>query len=215
MRLVPALLFAALALPFSAAAQHFGFAAMEVHLIEPDSVRVSIEVDAQDLMNTVYTFPLYADTGEAAYRLYERRLEQYMQTKVKLRADGKPVNLAAVQWKRDGKGRHDGLDSVSIQEKDHYIALSGKVPKGMNRLSVRADLWDDRDEVQDPPRIELALHQGDVLLRRMITEMGRTINFSLHPDSVAKMKASFPPRVLKRPTHNPHDKNVDHTGHNH
>jgi hypothetical protein len=104
---------------------------------------------------------------------------------------------------------------VSIQAKDHYIALSGKVPKGMKRLSLRADIWDDRDEVKDPPRIELTLSQGDVPLRHFITEMGHTLNFSLHPDSVAKMKANPPPRRIKPEMDNPHDKNVDHSGHNH
>jgi hypothetical protein len=201
----PAALLVAL-LPAFALAQHFALAYVDIRLVKPDSVRVTIEADAQDMMNTVHTFPLYADTGIEAYRLYELRLEQYVQQKVKLRADGKSLYMNAVAWKQGGKNRNDGLDSVSIQEGNHAITLGGRIPAGTKRISVRSDLWDSRPELDHPPIMEYFLFEGEAPRRRVTAPTGNWIHFPVTADSLAKMSL-HPPRLPPRDS--------DHSGHNH
>lgn len=190
----------------SASAQHFAMAYVDIRYLAPDSVRVTIEADAQDMMNTVFTFPLYADTGIEAYRLYELRMEQYLQQKVKLRADGKSLYMKAVAWKEGGKNREDGMDSISIQEGNHAITLGGKVPPGTKKISVRSDLWDSRPELDHPPIMEYFLYEGNAVRRRITAPTGLWAHFPVTPDSLAKMSL-HPPHIPPRES--------DHSGHNH
>lgn len=196
----------ALVLPAAALAQHFSLAYIDVRYKAPDSVTVTIEADAQDLMNTVSVFPLYADTSIETYRRYEIRMEHYLQQKIKLRADGKPVYLQAVAWKAGGKGRHDGLDSVSIQTSNHSFTLGGKIQPGTKTLSIRSQLWDDRSEVVDPPLMEYFLFERDAVRRRFSAPVDRWVTFPVTADSLAKM-SKRPPRLIPRDS--------DHSGHNH
>lgn len=190
----------------AAAAQHFSQAYLDIRIHPRDSVTVSVEADAQDMMNTVYVFPTYGDTGVEAFRLYEARMEHYLQQKVKLRADGKAVYLRAVAWKKDGKGREDGLDSVSIGTGTHAFTLGGKLPSGTKRVSIRSEIWNERPELDRPPQMEYFLFEGQAVRRRFTAPFERWVHFPVTADSLAKMSRN-PPRIPSRDS--------DHSGHNH
>jgi len=203
--IVPSLLLTALSAS-AVLAQHFSVAYVDIHLWPEDSVTVTIEADAQDMMNTVFTFPLYADTGVQAYRLYERRMEQYLQQKIRLRADDKPVFLRAVAWKKDGKGRDDGLDSVSIQTGTHAFTLGGKLPPGTRRVSIWSEIWNERPELDHPPLMDYFLYEGAAVRRRFSAPYERWVHFPVTADSLSRMSRN-PPRIPSRES--------DHSGHNH
>ncbi len=193
-------------LPAAALAQHFSQGYVDVRLWPGDSVTVTIEADAQDMMNTVFVFPTYGDTGTEAFRRYETRMEHYLQQKTKLRADGKPVFLRAVAWKKGGKGREDGLDSVSIGTSTHAFTLGGKLPPGTQRLSVWSEIWNERPELDRPPLLDYFLFEGTAARRRITGPTERWIHFPVVADSLAKMSRN-PPRVPPRES--------DHSGHSH
>ncbi len=196
----------AFALPAAALAQHFSQVYVDVRLWPGDSVTVSVEADAQDMMNTVYVFPTYGDTGVEAFRRYESRMEHYLQQKTKLRADAKPVFLKAVAWKKDGTGPDDGLDSASIGTSTHVITLGGKLPSGTKRVSVWSEIWNERPELDRPPQVDYFLFEGEAARRRVTAPFERWVHFPVTADSLAKM-SRHPPRVPPRES--------DHSGHNH
>jgi hypothetical protein len=194
-------------LPTAALAQHFAVAYIDVRLVGADSVRVSVEADLQDMMNTVHVFPYYADPAESAYRDYEKKIEYYLRQKVKVHADGKTVYLSAVAWKRGGKNRADGLDSVSIQDGNHSFTLGGKLPPEAKLLSVRSDIWNERDELSSPPAMDYYFFAGDKLLRRVWSAGGKWIRFPVAADSLAALRALPSPRMPPRMP-------MDHSKHN-
>lgn len=205
-------LFAAV-LPAAALAQHFSLAYVDVRLVKPDSVRVTIESDGEDMKNAVRVFPRYDDppgTGMESFRRYERLMESYLLQKIKVRADGKPVNLSVVSWKPGGKGREDGFDTVSIYAGNHAITLGGRLPEGTKTLSAWAEIWIERPEVTPdiPPAIDYYFFDGGIPLRRVWSRTERWVRFPVNADSLAVMRKNpIAPPKPRQPE--------DHTGHNH
>jgi hypothetical protein len=205
MKKIHAALFA-LSLPLAAPAQHFSQVFVDVRLHARDSVTVGVEADLQDMMNTVFVFPLFGgDTSAAVYRLYENKLEAYLQQRVRLSADGKPVSLRAVAWKADGKDRDDRMDSVSIRRGNHTIVLGGKLPAGTRRAGLYSEMWVERPE-NVRPSIQYNLFKGDTLLRTIWSLNEKTVRFPVSADSVASMLRSPPPPLPRRVP-------MDHSGH--
>jgi hypothetical protein len=206
-RLRPVLLLLLAVLPTASLAQHFSQVYIDVRLVKPDSVRVTVEADLQDMMNTVYVFPYYADPSDSAYRAYERKMEEYLKVKLKLRADDKTVYMNAVAWKRGGKNRYDGLDSVSIQTGNHSFTMGGKIPADTKKLRVYSGIWEDREEVTFPPAMDYYFFEGDRLLRRTWSKMGAWVTFPILSDSLAAMRKLPPPHMPDRVPmdHSTHD----------
>jgi hypothetical protein len=193
-------------LPAAAMAQHFAVVYIDIRLLPNDSITVAVEADAQDMMNTVFTFPTFGDTGIQAFRQYENRMEYYLQQKVKLRAGGKSIFLRGAAWKKDGKNREDGLDSISILTSTHAFTMGGRLPKGTKSISIVSDFWDDRPEIDHPPIMEYFLFEDRAVRRRVSAPTGRLVTFPIVPDSLSKM-SRHPPRIPPRET--------DHSGHDH
>jgi hypothetical protein len=209
--LVRAALFA-VTTAIAATAQHFSLAYIDVRLPTPDSIRITVEVDALDFKNSVHTFPTYNDppgSGWTSFRLYEQRIEAYLQQKVKLRADGKPVNLAVVAWKPGGTSRDDRLDTISMAADNHAITLGGRLPPETKAVSFWSELWNERPDVDpgSPPAMVYQLFEGDAALHRVWTRTERWVRIPVEPDSLALMRKS-PPKPLppRAPT--------DHSQHN-
>jgi hypothetical protein len=202
----------ALAAPFPVAAQHFSRAYIDIRLVKPDSVRVTVEAEGADFKNAVGTFPYYNEppgSGMESFRLYERRIEAYLQQKVKLRADGKIVAMNVVSWKPGGKNREDRFDTLSIFAPNHAITLGGRLPPGAKSLRAMSELWVER--VENPasaPSMQYLLMEGTLPLRQAWTRTERWVSFPLEPDSLARMRKSplppIPPRIP-----------ADHSQHNH
>jgi hypothetical protein len=198
----------ALILPASVPAQHFSRLFVDVRLHGKDSVTLGVEADLQDMMNTVFVFPYYGgDTSASVYRLYEGKLEAYFQQKVRLTADGKTVYLRAVNWKADGKGRDDHMDSASIQRAYHTVVLGGKLPPGTKLAGLYSEVWAERPDGAEP-KIQYNLYRKGTLLRTVWSRNEKTVRFPVTPDSVASMLRNPPKPLEKRlPT--------DHSGHDH
>lgn len=205
----------ACALPFPAAAAHFGNAYIDVRVVAPDSVWVEVTADREDYFNTVQTFPdVFKGTPGAFAALYQQRIEAYLQSRVHLRADGQRLSLAAVRWKPGGQGREDALDSLSLWAPFHTITLGGKLPastkspKPPKSLSIRTDLWVERPDKPRVTMVEYAFFHGDGALRRVWVPTERTLRFPLGTDSLEAMrKTPAPPATVRVP--------VDHAGHGH
>lgn len=208
-RLVRLIALMSLAAPFQAAAQHFARAYVDVTLVGRDSIVIEVSADRQDMMNTVGTFPdRFAPGDPEFYRVYQQRLEAYLQSRVLVRADGKAVRLAAVRWKAGGAGRDDGLDSLSLWHPFHLVGLGGKLPAGAASLTIRNDLWIERPDRPRVTMLEYAFLEGDRALRRAWMPTERTIRFPLGPDSLEVMRKTPPaPGSPRTP--------VDHSGHGH
>lgn len=194
-------------------AQHFGLAYVDIRLAPPDSVRVTVEADAEDLKNTVQTFPYYdaaSGKGWESFRSYELRIESYLQQKVALYADGQRIDLRVVTWKPGGKSRHDGFDTISIHAGNHAITLGGRIPAGSKFLNISSGFWLERPEVTPdmPPTVDYHLLEGDLHLRRYWSLTERRVRFPIHPDSLKAMRKNplppIPPRVP-----------MDHSKHDH
>ena len=165
-------------------------AAKVVIRLSHDSVQVQVVARAEDLMNTVHVFP-GSNSDKEPYRLYEKRIETYFQTRIPLLVDGKRVDLRVVQWKPGGRGIGDGFDSASLNTIDHAITLGGRLPKNPDHLEVRADLWVERTDA-DTTIVEFSLVQDGLTLRRRLSRTERTLKFPISSDSLAAMRRHLP-----------------------
>lgn len=202
----------ALALPGAALAQHFSRAYIDVRLVPPDSVRVTVEADGQDFQNAVRFFPYFdepAGSGMESFRRYERMVESYLLQRLKLRADARPVNLSVVSWRHGGEGRDDGFDTLTISG-NHAITLGGRLPADAQTLSAWAEIWIERPEVAPdrPTIVEYNFFEGETPLRRLWSRTERWVRFPLGADSLAVLRRNpIAPPEPRSP--------VDHSGHGH
>lgn len=190
-------------------AAHFGNAYIDVRLVAPDSVLVEVTADREDFFNTVQTFPDVHQGSIASFAaLYQQRMEVYLQSRIHLRADNRPVRLAAVRWKPGGAGREDGLDSASLRVPFHTITLGGRLPAAAEVLTIRSDLWVERPDRPRVTMVEYAFFAGEEALRRQWIPTERPLRFPLGPDSLAVMRKTPPlPATVRVP--------IDHAGHQH
>ncbi len=196
----------------------FRTSGVAVRLVGEDSVLVTFGARSEDLQNTVNVFPYYdeithiEDKDTANFRLFERRLEAYLQERIRVRVDGKSVYLRVTQWKPRGKGRDDRLDMPSLYVEDLFITLGGRIPKNRKALDVTTNVWVERNDAIDT-ELQVTLFQDRTALRRIWTKREKTVRFPLSPDSLKVMRANPPPKLLA-PVDDKDD-HEDHTGHNH
>jgi hypothetical protein len=196
----------------------FHSAGIAVRLVGPDSVLVTFGARSEDLQNTVHVFPYEEDTAPgsdtATFRLFERKLEFYLQERIPVQVDGRGVYLRVVQWKPKGKGREDRLDMKSLWVDDLFITLGGKIPRKRKHLDVTANVWVERKDAKDT-EIQVSLFQDRTLLRRLWTKREKKVRFPVSPDSLKAMRRNPPPRLMPPPAGLPEGGAGDHSGHNH
>lgn len=195
---------------------HFRNAGIAVRLVGKDSILVTVGALSEDLQNTVGVFP-YEDEFSVApdtanFRLFERKLEVYLQERIPVTVDGKRVYLRVVSWKPGGKGREDRLDMPSLYVKNLFITLGGRLPKQGKNLDITTNIWAERTDAADT-EIQLSLFQDRTALRRLWTRREQTIRFPISSDSLKAMRKNPPPR-LYIPTEEEEDED-DHSGHVH
>jgi|GEM_PF-4091139 len=197
----------------------FRNAGVAVRLVGPDSVLVTVGARSEDLQNTVGVFPYYdeitnvQDKDSANFRLFERKLEAYMQERIPVRVDGKSVFLRVTQWKPRGKGREDRLDMSSLFVEDLFITLGGKLPKKRKNLDITMNMWVERRDATDT-EVQFSFFEGYTPLRRLWGKREQTVRFPLTADSLKVLRANPPPKMLA-PIEEEEDDHEDHTGHNH
>jgi hypothetical protein len=196
----------------------FHTAGVAVRLVGEDSVLVTFGARSEDLQNTVGVFPYYDETYKhrdtANFRLFERKLEIYLQERLPVRVDGKNVYMRVVQWKPGGKGRNDGLDMASLFVDDLFITLGGRLPKKRTTLDVTANVWVERTDAVETV-VQFSLFEGRTALRRLWTKREKTVRFPLAPDSLRAMRANPPPPVPVSAGDEDEEDHDDHTGHSH
>lgn len=191
--------------------QHFRRAGIAVRLVAPDSVLVTVGAGSEDLQNTVGVFP-YLDSDSAQFRLFEQRLEAYLQTRVPVRVDGKRLSLKVTQWKPGGRDREDRLDMKSLYVRDLFVTLGGKLPPGGKMLDVTANMWVERRDAAETV-VQFSFFEGHQALRREWTRRERLVRFPLSADSLAVMRKNPPPPLQR--TAEDHDDHDDHDDHEH
>jgi hypothetical protein len=198
----------------------FHTAGIAVRLVGKDSVLVTIGAGSEDLQNTVNVFPYEDENSKAPdtanFRLFERKLETYLQERVPVKVNGKGVVLKVVQWKPKGKGREDRLDMKSLWVDDLFITLGGRLPKKRKYLDITAYLWVERTDAADT-EVQFSLFQDYVPLRRLWTKREKTVRFPLSPDSLKAMRKNPPPPMIV-PVGQAAGEDAeggDHSGHNH
>lgn len=197
----------------------FRTAGVAVRLVGSDSVLVTVGARSEDLQNTVGVFPYYdeitnvQDKDSANFRLFERKLEAYMQERIPVRVDGKNVFLRVNQWKPHGKGREDRLDMSSLFVEDLFITLGGRLPKQRKHLDITMNMWVERRDATDT-EVQFSFFEGYTPLRRQWGKRERTVRFPLTADSLKVMRANPPPKMLV-PIDDEEGDHEDHTGHNH
>lgn len=193
----------------------FHSAGIAVRLVGEDSVLVTFGASSEDLQNTVGVFP-YEDEDSphvdtANFRLFERKLETYLQERIPVRVDRKNLYLRVVQWKPDGKGREDGLDMKSLYRDQLFVTLGGRLPPKRSYLDITANIWIERHDAAETI-VQFSLFQERQALRRLWTKRENTVRFPLQPDSLKAMRANPPPPLRLIPGGVDYD---DHSGHDH
>lgn len=191
--------------------QHFHQAGIAVRLVGADSILVTVGASSEDLQNTVHVFP-YGETPDedtASFRLFENRLEVYLQERVPVRVDGKRVFLKVTQWKPGGTGRDDRLDMPSLYVRNLFITLGGKLPPDSKMLDITANLWLERRDAAETV-VQYSFFQDRQALRRLWTHREKTIRFPLTADSLAAMRKNPPPPLPRTVMDE-----EDHAGHGH
>ena len=203
--LIPACL--TLGISASHAGEHYNFAFVDLEL-KNDSVFMSVQADRLDLMNSVNVFPYTDEMGDSRYRLYEDKIEAYLQQKMALSADGRQLYMPVVRWFPGGSSRRDGFDSTTVQTDYHIITLGAKLPEKTKTLTFHSEIWAEKEELDpSPAKIELGLFQNGIALKRVWTFVGKTVRFPILPDSLANMRRNPPPPGIRRIP-------VDHSQHN-
>lgn len=173
----------------------FQSAGIAIRLVGPDSLLVTFGARSEDLQNTVGVFPYEEDSARgsdsANFRLFERRLESYLQERIPVQVDGRGVFLQVVQWKPKGKGREDRLDMPSLWVEDLYVTLGGRIPRERKHLDVTANIWVERKDAQET-QVQVSLFQDNQVLRRLWTKREKRVRFPLTADSLKAMRANAP-----------------------
>src|SRR3989338_3954310 len=119
-----------LLMPAAIGAHPNGMSKIAVHLIEPDSLTVTVDGNGDDFMSSTQTSPVGADTPEKKRELcllYQERLLAYLLARVRMEIDGRRVeNLKVLRWKPWGKGPGDGFagDSLALWSSSHVVTLA-------------------------------------------------------------------------------------------
>lgn len=182
--------------PAFAFAAHYNEVKIAVKLVDPDSIRLEVDADHDDLLNTVMMFPDNKDT--ALMRVYQSRIEAYLAARLPLKVDGKGLPLRVIQWKPGGKGREDGFDSTSLYSARQVITLGAALPKSGKKLTLGLNLW---VEFQHATVGEVAWFWNGALLGRRWSPMEKILTYPLQRDSLlaAEERAKHappPPRTL-------------------
>lgn len=193
--------------------QHFRQAGVAVRLVGADSILVTVGASSEDLQNTVHVYP-YGETPDedtASFRLFENRLEVYLQERIPVRVDGKRVFLKVTQWKPGGTGRDDRLDMSSLYVRNLFVTLGGKLPPHSKMLDITTNMWVERRDAAETV-VQYSFFQDRQALRRLWTHREKTVRFPLTADSLAAMRKN-PPAPLERTAEDYDDD--DHSGHSH
>jgi hypothetical protein len=192
----------------------FRSAGIAVRLVGPDSVLVTFGARSEDLQNTVGVFPYEEDdalgSDTANFRLFERKLEIYLQERVPVQVDGRGVYLRVVQWKPRGKGREDGLDMKSLWVENLFITLGGRIPRQRKYIDVTANVWIERQDALET-EIQFSLFEDRRLLRRLWAKREKRVRFPVAPDSLKAMRKTPPPPI--KVYESQVDEGGDHSGH--
>ena len=193
-RIPVSLAFAALALclPAAPAAHPQGTSKVALHLLDPDSLRVTVDVNRDDLAYAVGVSVNVKDEpgkrGEDA-RLYQDRSANYLNGRVRIQVDGAPVALHITQWKAGGQGLADGYgnDTSAYLRDNHVFTLAGHLPNPRRTLLVDVQLF---AELEVQPISEVSVFWKDSLLERHWLGTNQNLRFPLHPDSLAARLAA-------------------------
>ena len=173
--------------------EHFFMnAKIVIELVGNDSLTVQFCAPAEDMVNTVGIIP-DGNADKEPYRLYEKRMEAYLQDKVPVAVNRKRLFLKVVQWKPGGKGREDGFDSAAIYS-PQKILFASKLPPPRDYLDVTANVWTERTDAGNT-LVEYNFVQDGTLLKRLWTGREKRVRFSLSPDSLAQWRKNPPPPV--------------------
>jgi hypothetical protein len=169
---------------------YFMNAKIVLGLVGNDSLTVQFCAPAEDMVNTVGIFP--ADNSDPEiFRLYEKRMEAYLQDRLPVAVNRKRLFLKVVQWKPNGKGRADGFDSLAIYS-DQKITFAAKLPPQRDFIDVTANIWYERSDA-GRTQVEYNLLQDGILLKRIFTGREKKVRFAIAPDSLAVMRKNPPP----------------------
>jgi hypothetical protein len=198
--------------------RHFQNAGIALRLVGKDSLLVTFGARSEDLQNTVGVFPYEEDDAKgsdtAGFRLFERKLERYLQERLPVQVDGRGLPLQVVQWKPQGKGREDRLDMPSLYVDDLFITLGGKLPRKKKHLDVTANIWVERQDAMETV-VQVSLFQDREVLRRVWTKREKKVRFPISPDSLRAMRKNPPPKLIIPPGGREESEGEDHSGHNH
>lgn len=194
---------------------HFHNAGIAVRLIGADSILLTVGAGSEDLQNTVGVYP-YGDHDTVNFRLFEQRIEGYLENRVPIVVDGRRLYFRVVQWKPDGAGRQDGFDMASLYVQNLYITFGARLPKKRSRLDVTANLWVERRDAAETV-VQISLFQEHDVLRRLWTHREKTVRFPLSPDSLKALRANPPPPIQRAAREELGDPGEagDHSGHDH
>lgn len=155
---------------------------VEIRLIDPDSITVQVTALTQDLFNTVWVFP-DSHSDDSVFRLFEDRIETYLQARIPVQIDNKNIYMKVVQWKPGGKGRGDGFDSTLADTRENSITLGGKLPKQRKYLKIRVDMWVERKDAAETA-VEFSLFHHGALQRQTWSHREKTLRFPISSDSL-------------------------------
>jgi hypothetical protein len=198
----------------------FQSAGVALRLVGKDSLLVTFGARSEDLQNTVGVFPYEDDhargSDTANFRLFERKLERYLQERLPVQVDGRGVYLQVVQWKPKGNGREDRLDMPSLYVEDLFITLGARIPRKRKYLDVTANIWVERQDAKET-EVQVSLFQEHEVLRRVWTKREKTVRFPVSRDAIRAMRKNPPPKLIVPPGGQQEfdAEGEDHSGHNH
>ena len=173
----------------------FHEAKVGARLIGKDSLIIIFSAGSEDLQNTVGIFP-YENADSSVFRLFENKMEAYLQERLPVFVDGKRLYPKIVQWKTGGKGRGDRLDSADIYVDAMFFGLGTRLPPHRKYLELTANVWTEREDAGNT-LIQFTLIDDDKALRHVWTGREKKVRFPISADSLAYMRKHPPGPVRK------------------
>ncbi len=167
------------------AAHPNGTSKVSIHLIDPDSITVTVAGKTDDFCSTVGVAAIMETDPQKRREktlLYQIKVADYLQARVRLKLDGRLVeNLKVIRWKPNGKGPEDGLDSADLWISSQQITLGGALPSRRENMDVSVQLF---AEFGIEPISEISVIWKDSVLLRKWTGPDRPFRFPVARDSL-------------------------------
>lgn len=174
--------------------------------LKQDTLEAVVDVNSADLLYALETSAIeYLPKSE--YGPLSARIAHYFQTRIDLKFDGRGPDMKVLQWRREGGGPANRLDSADLADTSVVLRVAWPIPPETRRMELGSKLF---AELQVQPLAHFRLYYRDQLIKRRFIGLDNRFSLVILPDSLESYHAAAtrPPEAGGTPGPGPDDEAV-------